>query len=106
MLLGQIIRNFTDESNVAEVLIGFGDLTLVARIEQACRPRQETSSAYAAGAVARFADHAGDEDWLALMNKIARTDDPAGACLRTMIEWSLRQEADATHSDCSCGQTH
>ena len=34
---------------------------------------------YVAGAVARFAGAADDEAWLGLMNKLERTDEPAGA---------------------------
>jgi hypothetical protein len=106
MLLGDMIRDLTDERNAAEALMALGDLPMVAAIEQARAPHGESAGAYAAGAVARFADHAGDEDWLALMNTIERTDDPASACLRAMIAWSLKDEAQDGHAGCTCGQEH
>ena len=99
MLLGDIIRDLADESTAAEALLSLGDLPLVARIQHA-RRSEATAGAYAAGAVARFADCADDKAWLGLMNRIERTDDPAAACLRTMVEWSLT--LDEGHA-CGCG---
>ena len=46
---------------------------------------------------ARFTAFASDEDWLALMTALERTSDPAAACLRQMLLWSLRQDS---HADC------
>lgn len=101
MLLGDIIRNLTDESQATATLLHYGELPLLARIEAA---RVDlTAGAYAAAAVARFADQADDECWVGLMGKIERSDDPAAACLRTMIEWSLKQERSA---GCGCGHGH
>jgi hypothetical protein len=104
MLLGQMIRNLTDESRAAEALVALGDLPLLARLEG--RAQGETAGAYAANAVALFADGASDEDWLGLMNKLERTDDPASACLRTMIEWSLNRDGQERHEGCTCGHEH
>ena len=106
MLLGDIIRDLSSESTATAALVGLGDLPLLAQIETARTAHDETAGGYAAGAVARFADGAGDEDWLGLMNALERTDDPAGACLRRMIEWSLKQDAEAPAHACSCGQAH
>ena len=106
MLLGDMIRNLSDEAQAAEALLGLSDLPLVAAIEQARQAHGETAGGYAAGAVARFADQAGDEDWLALMNRIERTDDPAAACLRAMLEWSLKQDSTEGETGCSCGHSH
>lgn len=89
-MLGTLIRDLADESKASEALLSIGDIALVARIEHA-RRGDMTTGAYAAAAVARFADRAGDEDWLSLMGKMERADDPAAACLGAMIEWSLMQ---------------
>jgi hypothetical protein len=106
MLLGDIIRDLTDEHCATGALVALGDLPLLAQIETARTAHGETAGAYAANAVARFADGASDEDWLGLMNAVERTDDPAGACLRRMIEWSLKQDAEDEGHSCSCGHTH
>ena len=106
MLLGQVIRDLADETKATEALIGLGDLALLARVETTGSAHGESRGAYAAGAVARFADQADDEAWLGLMNKIERTDDPASACLRTMIEWSLQQDAPQADHACTCGHGH
>ena len=106
MLLGDIIRELSTESTASAALIALGDLPLLAQIEIARSAHDETAGGYAAGAVARFAGGAGDEDWLGLMNAIERTDDPAGACLRRMIEWSLKQDAETPEHSCSCGHQH
>ena len=101
MLLGDIIRSLTDESEATATLLHYGELPLLARIDAA---RGEiTAGAYAVAAVTRFADHADDECWVGLMGKIEQSGDPAAACLRTMIEWSLKQEPRA---GCGCGHTH
>ena len=101
MLLGQMIRDLTDENRATEALVALGDLPLLARLER--HAQGEAAGAYAANAVALFADGASDEDWLGLMNRLERTDDPAAACLRTMIEWSLDRDAQETHEGCTCG---
>lgn len=106
MLLGALIRNLEDESRAAETLIGLGDLSLVARVRAAGEPYGEAPGVYVSGAVARFAGAADDEAWLGLMNKLERTDDPAGACLRTMVEWALKQETPAEPQACGCGGHH
>ncbi len=106
MLLSALIRNLEDEGRAAETLIGLGDLSLMARVRAAGEPHGEAPGAYVAGAVARFAGAADDEAWLGLMNKLERTDDPAGACLRTMVEWALKQETPAEPQAYGCGGHH
>lgn len=101
MLLGDIIRNLTDETEATATLLQYGELPLLARIDAA--RGNITAGAYTAAAVARFADQADDESWVGLMGKIERSDDPAAACLRTMIEWSLKQEH---RTGCGCGHAH
>ncbi len=106
MLLGDVIRDLTDEHSAAGALVALGDLSLLARIETARAAYCETAGAYAANAVARFADGAGDEDWLDLMNVMERTRDPAGVCLQRMIEWSLKRDVAPPSSSCSCQHGH
>lgn len=101
MLLGSLIRHLTDASRATEALLALDDLRLLARVGEAARAEGSAAGDYAAAAVRRFADQAGDEDWLALMNALEGADDPGAACLRTMIGWALR-----TDQPSCCGHAH
>ena len=99
MLLGQMIERLADDVFAAEALAALGDLPLLVKIEAASRAQETTAVAYASEAARRFADHASDEDWLALMTALERADDPGAACLRQMLAWSLRGDS----AGCACG---
>ncbi|MCG5234834.1 hypothetical protein [Xanthobacter oligotrophicus] len=103
MLLGALLRQLQDERFAQETLFALGDVTLAGRVAQAGARFGETAAAYAAGACARFSDGASDEDWLALMTALERGSDPAATCLRTMIDWSLKQDAAPPPAEAGCG---
>lgn len=105
MLLGEIIRDFSQEARATEALLSCNDVTLLARVGEAAQRYAETVGEYAAGAVRRFANLATSEDWLGLMNAIERADDPGINCLTVMMTWSLKQDeaAGQVHSGCTCG---
>ncbi|MBM3619147.1 MAG: hypothetical protein FJX20_00515 [Alphaproteobacteria bacterium] len=100
MMLGRMIERLDDEAVAIEAMIALDDLALLAEIDRAARDAAETPATYAAGAARRFAAHATDDDWLALMTAAARAEDPGVACLRRMLLWSLRHDAAA----CGCGR--
>ncbi len=101
MLLGQVLERLGDETFAAETLVALKDLALMVEVEATGRQFDEDIGAYAAGASRRFAHHASDEDWLALMTALERADDAGTACLRHMLAWSLRH--DAEQADDGCG---
>jgi hypothetical protein len=112
MQLGEIIRDFSDGAKANEALLSCGDLTLIARIGETAGRYDETVGEYASGAIGRFANLASNEDWLAVMNKLERTDDPALSYLLHVLDWSLKrdaaeanasQEANTSHQGCTCG---
>ena len=105
MLLGEIIRDFSEETRATEALLSCNDVTLLARVGEAAQRYEETVGEYAAGAVRRFANLATSEDWLGLMNAIERADDPGMNCLTVMMKWSLKQDEapSPAQSGCSCG---
>jgi len=105
MLLGEVIRDFSQEAQATEALLSCDDVALLARVGEAARRHEETVGEYAAGAVRRFANLATSEDWLGLMNVIERADDPGINCLTVMMKWSLKQDeaAGPIQSGCSCG---
>lgn len=100
MMLGQVIERLGDEAFAAEAMIGLGDLALLVEIDAAAEAFDETRAVYAAGAARRFASHASDDDWLALMTAMERALDPGTACLKHMLAWSLR------HDSQPCGCNH
>ena len=106
MLLGQVLEKLHDETFAAETLIALGDLPLLVEVEATGRRFGESAPLYAAGATRRFAAFADDEDWLALMNALERAADPGAACLRQMLAWSLRYDAEEGEaSACGCAST-
>ncbi|MCC7346410.1 MAG: hypothetical protein IT538_03335 [Variibacter sp.] len=107
MQLGQLIRQLSDETSAAAVLDATGDLLLVAHVTTTAQRFAETSGEYVSGAVRRFSNQADDEDWLALMNVIERSDEPGTGCLLHMVNWALRKDSapppDVASTKCGCG---
>ena len=112
MQLGEIIRDFNDEASAAEAMIACGDVVLLARVDSMAGRFSESIGEYASGAVRRFANLAGSEDWLGLMNVLERTTDPGAGCLTYMVGWSLKHDEASQapsaekghgHSGCTCG---
>lgn len=99
MVVGEVLERLCDEAFASELLVELGDLPLMVGVDAAGRRSGESAAVYAAGAVRRFAAFASDEDWLALMAALERTDDPGAACLRQMLAWSLRHDTDCA-GDC------
>ena len=106
MQLGDIIAMLDDDTVATEYLLGCGDVTLLLDVANVASRFNETPGEYASGAVRRFASRAGDEDWLALVGVLARSDDPGRACLVNMVSWSLAHDkappALGEHA-CGCG---
>lgn len=113
MVLGQVLERLGDESFAAETLVALEDLKLMVQVEAAGRPFGEDIGEYAAGASRRFAQLASDEDWLALMTALERAHDAGTACLKYMLEWSLRHDAASADDgadgvcggECTCKQS-
>ncbi len=108
MLLGAIMNELRDESLAAASLVQLGDLVLAAEVDAARAPHGESIGEYVSGAARRFERAASDEDWLALMTALERTDNPAATCLTNMVKWSVKQDAKEfdpvpAQTGCSCG---
>lgn len=101
MLLGTLIRELEDETTAMETLVALGDLALLAKVESAAACDDLTPGAFAARAVAIFANSASDEDWVTLFGKLGRAEDPGAACLSQMLAFSLVPPAKA-----ACGHAH
>ena len=105
MVLGEVLERLGDEAFAAATLMALEDLNLMVRVEAAGRPFGEGIGEYATGASRRFAQLAADDDWLALMTALERADDAGTACLKHMLEWSLRHDAQSADggADGGCG---
>lgn len=88
MLLGDVLKTFSDEAVATEYLLSLGDIALVARLRELAAAEGETLGEYASAAVQRYTAQASDEEWLTLLGLISRTDDPATVCLRRALERS------------------
>lgn len=85
MLLGSIIANLSDETNILETLASLDDLVLMARLREAAAEAGEPLGCFASAAVGSFVAHADDAAWLSLMAVTGRAEDPGGACLRYIL---------------------
>ena len=106
MLLGDMIRSFSNEAEANATLLACDDLVLIARAAKVSERHEENVAEYASGAVRRFANLALSEDWLGLMNVIERAEDPAIGCLTFMLNWSLARDESppkVEHVGCTCG---
>lgn len=117
MTLGDLLGRLGDPSVAESAVLAIGDVALLAEFAAERDRHGETAGEYASGAVRRFANLAGDEDWLALMTAIENADDPASTCLASMLRWSVRRDRAEVvahagtgvaegRDGCSCGGGH
>lgn len=118
MLLGAIFQNLQSEPNASMALQTLGDADLASAIGEMGARFDETPAEYAMNAARRYAAAASNDDWLAMMTALERSDDPARICLDRMLRWALRRDAaelarptsaaqhNANHGACGCGGGH
>lgn len=86
MLLGDILKTFSDDSAAAEYLVSLGNMPLLVRLQELAAADGETLGEFASAAVQRYASEASEEEWLTLLGLISRAADPAAVCLRRALE--------------------
>jgi hypothetical protein len=86
MLLGDILKTFSDESAATEYLVSLGNMPLVARLRELAAAEGESLGEFASASVQHYTSQASDEEWLTLLGLISRSEDPAGVCLRRALE--------------------
>lgn len=91
-MLGTLITRLSEPGKAEEALLAAGDLPLVAALGETAERLNLSPGSFAALAVRRFVEQAGDEDWLQLSAIMGRAEDPAGAALRAILH---RAVADA-----------
>ncbi len=85
-MLGDILARLNDEGEAAEIILGVGDLRLLAAMQERAQSEGLDLAAYARAAVQRYAAEASDEEWITLMGLIGRAGDPGTACLKRAFE--------------------
>jgi hypothetical protein len=98
MLLGGWLSRLRDQSDAASLLDAVADVTLFAELGAAAEAADETPAEYVRLAVERFANLAGDQDWVSLKAALDGRDPPLEAALGIMLRWALKRDAAA------CGQ--
>lgn len=93
MQLGTLIRQLENERDAGEALAAIGDLVLYAEVSAMGQQFDESPPTYAAGAVARYAAGASDEEWVTLLGALERADDPGHAFLTRALRWALTRDA-------------
>jgi hypothetical protein len=104
MLLGDILRRFSDEPQAAAALLSLGDLVLIGQVEVLRIEHHESVGEYVSGATRRFAGQASDSDWLRLTTALEGSIAPAATCLQTMVAWAVERDRSGTTEPggCSC----
>jgi hypothetical protein len=86
MMLGDVLAQLNDEGGAAEIILGVGDLCLLAAMRRRAETEGLDLAAYARAAVQRYAAEASDEEWITLMGLMGCTGDPGTACLKRVFE--------------------
>ena len=81
MSLYGILHELTDEAAVVAQLDACADERLLLRIRETAQQFDENAAQYASGAIRRYSNSAGNEEWLALMTALGGSDDPGRTCL-------------------------
>jgi len=99
MLLGDILSRLENDGEATEVILGTGDLQLLAAIRQGAEADGLDLATYAKAAVQRYAAEASDEEWVTLMGIINRSSDPGAVCLKRALAYALLTSEGGTVCD-------
>ncbi len=99
MTLGTLVTQLAEAGVSERALAAMGDPSLLARVSAAAAAADMPIGEYAARSVRRFADHAGDEAWLALIGKCQSGGDPGLAALAYILETGLAAASTAPAPD-------
>ncbi|HWM47830.1 MAG TPA: hypothetical protein VNR11_13060 [Xanthobacteraceae bacterium] len=92
MMLGDIIARFEDEAAATQALADLRNPALTTRIGAAAAEEDLTIGEFATRAVERFVAGASDEDWVTIVGRMSRTDDPGRAFLAHVLGFALQTQ--------------
>jgi hypothetical protein len=87
--LGEVLGQLHDRSQICQLLAESGDVTMIARLDEAAAFAKTDPCDIAQQAVRRFTEKADDAAWLKLVGSLQDSEAPAATCLKQMIAWSL-----------------
>ncbi|MBX3513405.1 MAG: hypothetical protein KF826_09830 [Xanthobacteraceae bacterium] len=91
MLLGDILKTFSNEAVATEYLVSLGNMPLVLRLRELANAEGESLGEFTSAAVQRYASEASEEEWLTLLGLLSRAADPAEVCLRRALEYTAEK---------------
>ncbi len=89
MLLGDVIRQLTDDAAAAEVIMNVGDLTLLSAMTEHAERAGMDLATFSQAVVRRYSDYASEEDWVTLLGQIGQSADPAAIYLKRAFASAL-----------------
>jgi hypothetical protein len=92
MLLGDVLARVERIETSGDVTSLLADLPLMARVAAVAAEDGTEPDAYVLSAVRRFERDASPDDWVSLMGALTADDDAGGACLKRIVDWSLRRD--------------
>ena len=85
-MLGDLLAKLTDETTAIEAILGAGDLTLLAAVQEQAAADGIDLAACVTQTVQRYTHEASDEEWVTLMGMMNRSTDPGATCLKRAFE--------------------
>lgn len=89
MMMGDLLQQITDDAAAAEMILGVGDLPMLAAMRERAEAEGIDLAAFSRGAVRHYVAHATDEEWVTMMGLINRAADPATTCLKRAFASAL-----------------
>ena len=90
MMLGDILSRLNDDSEATEIILGAGDLRMLAAMRERAQAAGLDLASFARAAVLRYSAQASDEEWITLMGLIGRASDPGTVCLKRAFDNALQ----------------
>jgi hypothetical protein len=90
MVLGDILARLTDGTAAVETILGAGDLTLLAAVQEQAADDGLDLAGCVTQTVQRYTHEASDEEWVTLIGMMNRSQDPGAACIKRAFEYALR----------------
>jgi len=91
IMLGDILARLTDETTAVEMLLGTGDVPLLAAARDQAAADGLDLVACVAQTVQRYAAAASDEEWVTLMGMMNRTQNPSAICLQRAFAYARQR---------------
>lgn len=90
MMLADILRQLTDDAAAAEIILGTGDMPLLAAMRERAEAEGMGLAEFSRAAVRRYSAEASEEEWVTMLGLITRAGDPGSACLKRAFGSAVR----------------